>query len=69
MVVFQILYLISIGVVYLGTWRHQEVAIKKLKQNNNLSAAQYEEFSREASIMKSLRPHKNGNLFCEILHT
>jgi len=50
------------GVVYLGTWRDSEVAIKKL-QLENASGATFDKelraFQDEAQVMKGLRPHAN----------
>ncbi len=42
------------GIVYYGTWKHSEVAIKKLLMAN-FSEAALEEFKQEASIMAGLR--------------
>ncbi len=42
------------GIVYHGTWRHNDIAIKQLLMNN-LSVKTREEFENEAKIMGSLR--------------
>ncbi len=42
------------GIVYHGTWRHSDIAIKQLLMNN-LSAKTREEFENESKIMGSLR--------------
>ncbi|KAL6049247.1 Tyrosine-protein kinase abl1 [Balamuthia mandrillaris] len=46
----------SFGVVYRGTWRLTDVAIKML---NNLTEEQLKEFRQEVELMQNLRPHSN----------
>lgn len=43
-------------VVYRGSWRESEVAIKRLK--GGLTEAQLKEFRDEAQLMAGIRPHK-----------
>jgi len=51
----------SYGVVYKGSWRNQQVAVKKVI--GELSDAQLEAFSAEADLLSNLRPHRNVVLF------
>ena len=39
------------GVVFLGKWRNTAVAIKTLRENNNLSEAEMTDFVKEAELM------------------
>lgn len=48
----------AFGIVFKGQWRHTDVAIKKLL-TDKLSEKQMEDFSNEAKLIASLRPHKN----------
>ena len=44
--------------MYLAIWRHQEVAVKLLS-NEEQTEEQVAAFQKEAELMKKIRPHKN----------
>ncbi len=46
----------SFGIVYKARWRDEEVAVKTLKQADD---ARRQAFIREASLMITIKPHKN----------
>jgi hypothetical protein len=50
----------SFGVVYLGTFRHQQVAVKELLSSDLSGTAQQQqqEFMKEATVMSQVKPHK-----------
>lgn len=56
------------GAVYYGIYRHQEVAVKMLR-NQNFSDKQLEEFQFEANLLRSLPNHTNVVTFYGICET
>ena len=50
----------NFGAVYLGTWRNQNVAVKKIL---HLDQKSLEDFLSEIQLMMALRPHQNTILF------
>jgi hypothetical protein len=49
----------AFGVVYKGTWRLQDVAVKQLLGSTDKRGKRYRELLAECRLMMSLRPHRN----------
>jgi hypothetical protein len=49
----------AFGVVYRGTWRLQEVAVKQLLGSTDKRGKRYRELLAECRLMMALRPHRN----------
>lgn len=56
------------GIVFLATWRMQKVAVKKIKEEG-FTEKQMNDFTSEAQLYMTLRPHKNVVIFLGVTLT
>jgi len=56
----------SYGFVFLGKWRNQLVAVKRLNVTEDVTQSQLDDFNAEAVLMLKIRPHKNVVTFLAI---